>query len=194
MATPRVRATVKAAAAPSSAFDLCRCPQRALLATRRRHGVQVREQLCRRALHARADGLGAADHLLCEGAVCTRVCDRVLRRCHAAPKRCGLWLRARALSSRPKLTPASPIVASWCPCMWVVVWLIAAKLHSHHPGHFNPYPLVPNCNYGYVCSALKRKAVPVLGSADGRPAGENAEAGRLAWDFRDKGTTQWPEK
>jgi hypothetical protein len=25
----------------------------------------------------------------CEGAVCTRVCDRVLRRCHAAPKRCG---------------------------------------------------------------------------------------------------------
>eukprot|EP00964_Phaeocystis_antarctica_P125799 scaffold89471_cov67-Phaeocystis_antarctica.AAC.2 len=25
--------------------------------------------------------------------------------------------------------------------MWVVVWLIAAKLHSHHPGHFRPYPL-----------------------------------------------------
>ena len=89
MATPRVRATVKAAAAPSSALDLCGCPQHALLATRRRHGVQVREQLCRRALHARADGLDVADHLLCEGAVCTRVCDRVLMRCHAAPKRCG---------------------------------------------------------------------------------------------------------
>ena len=25
--------------------------------------------------------------------------------------------------------------------MWVVVWLIAAKLHSDHPGHFRPYPL-----------------------------------------------------
>ena len=62
---------------------------RALLATWRQHGVQVQEQLCRRALHARADGLDAADHLLREGAVCTRVCDRVLRRCHAAPKRCG---------------------------------------------------------------------------------------------------------
>ena len=24
----------------------------------------------------------------------------------------------------------------------VVVWLIAAKLHSHHPGHFRPYPLI----------------------------------------------------
>ena len=28
-------------------------------------------------------------YLLREGAVCTRVCDRVLRRCHAAPKRCS---------------------------------------------------------------------------------------------------------
>ena len=44
MATPRVRATVRAAAAPSSALDLCGCPQRALLATRRQHGVQVQEQ------------------------------------------------------------------------------------------------------------------------------------------------------
>eukprot|EP00964_Phaeocystis_antarctica_P158593 scaffold129328_cov36-Phaeocystis_antarctica.AAC.1 len=26
--------------------------------------------------------------------------------------------------------------------VWVVVWLIAAKLHSHHPGHFRPYPLL----------------------------------------------------
>eukprot|EP00964_Phaeocystis_antarctica_P047341 scaffold27386_cov67-Phaeocystis_antarctica.AAC.1 len=39
-------------------------PTCAHLATRRRHGVQVQEQLCRRALHARADGLDAADHLL----------------------------------------------------------------------------------------------------------------------------------
>eukprot|EP00964_Phaeocystis_antarctica_P077619 scaffold48200_cov33-Phaeocystis_antarctica.AAC.1 len=53
----------------------------------------------------------------------------------ATPHRSGVAQSSRALSSRPKLTPASPIVASWCPCMWVVVWLIAAKLHSHHPGH-----------------------------------------------------------
>ena len=51
--------------------------------------VQGQEQLCRRALQARAGGLGAADRLVCEDAVCTRVRDRVLRRCHAAPKRCG---------------------------------------------------------------------------------------------------------
>ena len=83
MATPRLSATVKAAAASCSAFDLCGCIQRALLTTRRRHGVQVQEQLCRRALHTRADGLDVADHLVCKGVVCTRVCDRVLRRCHA---------------------------------------------------------------------------------------------------------------
>ena len=58
--------------------------------TRRRHGVQVQEQLWRRALHARANGLDAADHLLCEGTVCTReFVTESLRRCHAAPKRCG---------------------------------------------------------------------------------------------------------
>ena len=51
-----------------------------------RHGGQVQEQVfCRNARHARAAGLDAADHLLCEGAVCTRLCDLVLRRCHAAP-------------------------------------------------------------------------------------------------------------
>jgi len=48
-----------------------------------------RTQLWRRALLARADGPDEDDHLLCEGAVCTRVCDRVLRRCHAALKRRG---------------------------------------------------------------------------------------------------------
>ena len=99
--------------APSSALDLYGCIQRALLATRRQHGVQVQEQLCRRALHARADGLDAADDLLCEGAVCTRVCDRVLRRCHAAPKRCGSELELWELATQAHpTTPASPIVAS----------------------------------------------------------------------------------
>ena len=33
-------------------------------------------------------GLDAADHLLCEGAVCTRLCGLVLRRCHATPVGC----------------------------------------------------------------------------------------------------------
>ena len=89
MATPRVRATVKAAAAPSSAFDLCRCIQRALLATRRQHGVQAQEQLFRRALQARADGLDAADHLVREGAVCTRLFVTEFSG-GATPHRCGV--------------------------------------------------------------------------------------------------------
>ena len=53
----------------------------------------------------------------------------------------AVWLRALALSSRPKLGPASPIVASWFPCMWAVVWLIAAHLHTHHCRDFGPYPV-----------------------------------------------------
>eukprot|EP00964_Phaeocystis_antarctica_P060471 scaffold36072_cov40-Phaeocystis_antarctica.AAC.1 len=105
-ATPRLSVTVKAAVAPSSAFDLCGCIQRALLATRRQHGVQVQEQLCRRALHARADGLDAADHLLREGAVCTRVCDRVLRRCHRVRARIAPPGVVCASSSRPTLPAA----------------------------------------------------------------------------------------
>ena len=36
-ATPRLSVTVKTAAAPPSALDLCGCIQRALLTTRRRH-------------------------------------------------------------------------------------------------------------------------------------------------------------
>ena len=92
----------------AGALSLCPCIHCALLATRRRHGVEVPEQLCRRAFHARAAGLDAADHLLREVTVCTRLCDRVLRRCHAGTG--AVWLRALALSSRSKLTPASPIV------------------------------------------------------------------------------------
>ena len=60
-----------------------------------------------------------------------------------APVRCGSDVRALALSSRPKLGPASPIVASWCPCMWAVVWLIAAHIHTHPWADFRAvkYPL-----------------------------------------------------
>ena len=43
--------------APSSALDLCGCFRRALLATRRRHGEQVQEHVCRHALYTRAAGL-----------------------------------------------------------------------------------------------------------------------------------------
>ena len=50
-------------------------PEFTLLATRRRHGGQVQEHVCRHAHHARAAGLDAADHLLCEVAVCTRLGD-----------------------------------------------------------------------------------------------------------------------
>ena len=65
----------------------------ALLATRRRHacGVQVQEQLCRRALHARADGLDAAGHLmLTKGAVCTGVFVTEFSG-GATPHRSGVW-------------------------------------------------------------------------------------------------------
>jgi len=55
----------------------------------------------------------AADHLLREGAVCTRVCDRVVTVFSGgATPTDAVWLRARALSSRAKLISASPIVAS----------------------------------------------------------------------------------
>ena len=41
-------------------------------------------------------------------------------------------------------------------CMWVIVWLIAAKLlyslHSHHPGHFRPSPLM-------LCTLQLRKVL-----------------------------------
>ena len=43
-----MRATVRSAAAPSSALELCGFPQRALLATQGRHGEEVRRQLYRR--------------------------------------------------------------------------------------------------------------------------------------------------
>ena len=74
-------------------------------------GGQLQEHVCRHALPAGAAGLDAADHLLCEVAVCTRCfVTAILRRCHAGTG--AVWLRALALSSRPKLGPASPIVAS----------------------------------------------------------------------------------
>ena len=85
MATPRVHATIRAAAAPCSALDLRTGIRCALLAPHRHHGVQVQEQLFRGGLHTSADSLAAADHLMREGAVCTRLCTGYLRRCHAAP-------------------------------------------------------------------------------------------------------------
>ena len=47
-----------------------------------------------------------------------------------------IWC-VRAQSVREFVTEFSGGVAqAVCPCMWVVVWLTAAKLHSYHPGHF----------------------------------------------------------
>ena len=52
----------------------CGCIGFALLAPLgRQHGVQVQEQLFRRALPTSADSLAAPDHLMREGAVCTRL-------------------------------------------------------------------------------------------------------------------------
>ena len=86
MATPHVHATIRAAAAPSMPLDLRAADALVVRSSRHsaKHGVQVQEQLFR-ALHTSADSLAAADHLMREGAVCTRLCTRYLRRCHAAP-------------------------------------------------------------------------------------------------------------
>ena len=120
---------------PARWFDLCGCIQRALLATRRQHTVCKSRNSFADALFTQ--GLMAliqlpiiccdsADHLLCEGAVCTRVCDRVLNIGGATPHRSvteAVWLRAprRSVHVGGRLAD------------------IAAKPHSHHPGHFRPY-------------------------------------------------------
>ena len=39
------------------------------------------------------------------------------------------------------LPDSETIVASWCPCMCAVVWLIAAHLHTHPYRDFRPYPV-----------------------------------------------------
>ena len=44
--------------------------------------------------------------------------------------RCGVAQSSSSELATPKLGPASPIVASWCSCMWAVFWLIAAHLHT----------------------------------------------------------------
>ena len=70
-----------------------RAQHHSLLSLKGRHGEQVQGQLCRRALHSRVDGLDTTDHLLSEGAVCTRLRNRVLRRWHAARRTGAVWLR-----------------------------------------------------------------------------------------------------
>ena len=59
-------------------------------AARRRHGGRVNEHVRRRALHASADRLDDADHLLTEGVVCTRLCDELSVRFGGTPQRRGL--------------------------------------------------------------------------------------------------------
>ena len=95
------------------ALDRCaaRCPQRALLPTR--HSAATWR--CK-SENSSADALftqglmtvDAADHLLREGAVCTRVCDRVLST-QAVPRRTeAVWLRARALTLVTQAHPSQP--------------------------------------------------------------------------------------
>ena len=50
---------------------------RSFLGARRRHVGRVHEHVWRRALHSSADRLDAADHLMTEGVVCTRLCDEL---------------------------------------------------------------------------------------------------------------------
>jgi hypothetical protein len=109
MATPRVRATVKAAAAPSSALDLCGS------APNVRSSSLGADTVCK-SRNSFADALQftqglMADHFLCEGAVCTRVSDHKFSG-GATPHREAVWLRALEvelpLSSRPKLIPRQP--------------------------------------------------------------------------------------
>ena len=98
MATPRVHATIRAAAAPQRARPADEFVVRSL-----RHSAPT---LCSSPGAAfptcslqmtSADSFAAADHLMREGAVCTRLCDAISQ---VLPRRTGVvWLRARALGS-----------------------------------------------------------------------------------------------
>ena len=74
--TTCLRVPVTLAAAPCCAFDLCSFLQRALLATRRQHGVQVQEQLCRRALQGATVIVGRAQAVVSGLAVSTEIVGR----------------------------------------------------------------------------------------------------------------------
>ena len=96
---------------PVRARPVCGCPQRALLPPR--HSAATWR--CK-SENSSADALftqglmtvDAADHLLREGAVCTRVCDRVLST-QAVPRRTeAVWLRARALTLVTQAHPSQP--------------------------------------------------------------------------------------
>jgi len=112
MATPRVRATVNAAAAPSSAFDLCGCISNV------RSSPLGTDTVCKsRNSFAGAlftQGLMAlVPPIICCVRAQQSAREFVTEFSGGVPRRTEAgWLRARALSSRPKLTPASPIVAS----------------------------------------------------------------------------------
>jgi len=78
-----------------------------------------------------------------------------------------VWLRALALSSRPKLGPASPtIVVSWFPCMWSVVWLIEKKVGVDHDGvssltrsrTLHSHPCLALTTFGYGKRQTRRAA------------------------------------
>ena len=56
--------------------------------------------------------------------------------------RCGVAQSSSSESSRPKLGPASPIVASRCPCTtWAVVWLLVLAVHPHTGANPLPTPI-----------------------------------------------------
>lgn len=90
---------------------------------------------------------GAVPRAAPKRCVASVLCAAVLAQQELVASRCRSSAhRAHSQSSSPLAThpkahrptppasgslPASPIVASWCPCMWAVVWLIAADVYTH---------------------------------------------------------------
>ena len=112
-----MHATVRAAAAPSSALDLCRCPRRALLATRGDDMVGKSRNMPADMLFMPGllGLLDAADHLLCEvaDAVCTLFVTEISGRATPRRHRCGVAqstsseLATQARPSQPHTVVAS---------------------------------------------------------------------------------------
>ena len=78
-------------------------------------GVQVQEQLERRALAAGAAGLGRAVNNLTGSAAWKWLLHGALRLCRTAVH--ALWPSLRALVQAPQPCPASLVLATACLCM-----------------------------------------------------------------------------
>jgi hypothetical protein len=134
-------AAVETAAAPSSALDLCGSTPNV------RSSPLGADMVCK-------SGNSFADALFTQGLMALMqpiiCCVRAQSAREfvtefsggATPHRSGV-AQTRALSSRPKLTSARQPHSRLMLSVHVGGRLAdsAAKLHSHHPGHFKPHPL-----------------------------------------------------